>query len=542
MFIEKTIFIKIFQSSEKHAAAPFMGRQCIEYSTFYFTKEKIELIRGLLMIHQAVIKKKNGYGKYYYRYFCMIIISAIATSSFAIVWYNFVKHNNVTGHLLGLGNLGMAIGIYGILFVLTGKYLRAFKVGVDRKMNLIIAQLLTTFTVACLEVFISMAITGQFRFLGKLLARYLLMASAQFVLLAIIIVPMINLYRKIFPPIQILEVYGEYINGLCDKVNGRKDKYEVVKKINYKNGLDKVYAEIDNYDAVLINDIPSEQRNEILKKCYEINKRVYFTPKVSDIIARSSEELNLFDTPLCLCKNIGISTRQIFLKRLFDIVLSAVTLVILSPVLLIVSIAIHVEDGGPVFFKQERVTLNGRRFMILKFRSMIVNAEKDGRPHPAGEKDERITKVGNVIRTIRIDELPQLLNILKGDMSIVGPRPERWEHDELYSKDIPEWTLRLKVKGGLTGYAQVYGKYNTTALDKLKLDLFYITNYSLVLDIQIIFETLKIILRKESTEGFSEKRGKQMHNGVTVMHEKILQEENEKNVDDGNYCRNDRAI
>ena len=142
---------------------------------------------------------------------------------------------------------------------------------------------------------------------------------------------------------------------------------------------------------------------------------------------------------------------------------------------------------------------------------MIVDAEKDGRPHPAGEKDDRITKVGAVIRATRLDEIPQLINILKGDMSIVGPRPERWEHDEKYTMEVPEWPLRLKVKGGLTGYAQVYGKYNTTALDKLKLDLFYITNYSLVLDIQIIFETIKIILRKDSTEGFTEEKGKEMH-------------------------------
>ena len=228
----------------------------------------------------------------------------------------------------------------------------------------------------------------------------------------------------------------------------------------------------------------------------------------------------MFDTPLCLCNNLGISNFQLFWKRFFDVVLSGLALIVLSPILLIVAIAIHAEDGGPVFFKQERVTLGGKRFMILKFRSMIVDAEKDGRPHPAGEKDDRITKVGNVIRATRIDELPQLWNIFRGDMSIVGPRPERWEHDEKYTKEVPEWPLRLKVKGGLTGYAQVYGKYNTTALDKLKLDLFYITNYSLVLDVQIIFETLKIVLRKDSTEGFTEEKGKEMHDDTAVVNGK----------------------
>ena len=149
--------------------------------------------------------------------------------------------------------------------------------------------------------------------------------------------------------------------------------------------------------------------------------------------------------------------------------------------------------------------------MILKFRSMIVNAESDGRPHPAGEKDSRITKVGRFIRACRIDELPQLFNILTGDMSIVGPRPERYEHVIKYTNDIPEFRYREKVKGGLTGYAQVYGKYNTTALDKLKLDLTYIANYSFLLDLQIFFETFKVIFQKESTEGFDSKRAREMH-------------------------------
>lgn len=457
------------------------------------------------------LKKKRQELKYYYRYACALVLTAIATSIFACVWYRFAKNNNITGHLLGIGNLGMAIGIYVILYILMGRYLRAFKIGVDRKMNLIIGQVLTVAIVAMLEVPISMAITGQCRLVGKLIELYIIMAFVQSVILGLLMIPMINRYRRLFPALQVLEIYGEYINGLCDKMSGRKDKYNVAKLINYKEGLDKIYEEFSNYDAVLINDIPSDTRNEILKKCYEQNKRVYFTPKISDIIAKSSEELNLFDTPLCLCKNLGLSKSQIFWKRFFDVLLSGIALVLLSPIFAVVSIAIHAEDGGPVFFKQERVTINGKRFIILKFRSMIVDAEKDGKPHPAGEKDDRITKVGTVIRATRLDEIPQLINILKGDMSIVGPRPERWEHDEKYTKDVSEWPLRLKVKGGLTGYAQVYGKYNTTALDKLKLDLFYITNYSLVLDIQIIFETIKIILRKDSTEGFTEEKGKELH-------------------------------
>ena len=229
-------------------------------------------------------------------------------------------------------------------------------------------------------------------------------------------------------------------------------------------------------------------------------------PKISDIIIKSSSEINVVDTPIYVCKNKGLSLSERILKRAFDIILSGLSLIILSPVFILTAIAIKLEDNGPVFFRQERSSLGGERFWILKFRSMIVDAEKDGRSIPAGENDPRITKVGKIIRAFRIDELPQLVNILFGDMSIVGPRPERVEHVEKYSAMITEFTFREKVKGGLTGYAQVFGKYNTTALDKLKLDLIYITNYTPLLDLQIIFETIKILVRKDSTEGFSQQR------------------------------------
>jgi exopolysaccharide biosynthesis polyprenyl glycosylphosphotransferase len=278
--------------------------------------------------------------------------------------------------------------------------------------------------------------------------------------------------------------------------------------------------EIKNCDAVLINDLPAHEEHMILKQCFDLDKRVYVLPKISDILIKSSDDLNIMDTPLYLCRNMGISKVEGAIKRFFDVLISGLALLILSPVLLVVAIAIKLEDHGPVFFRQERVTLNNRHFTILKFRSMIVDAEKDGRPHPAGERDPRITKVGCFIRETRIDELPQLINSLKGDMSIVGPRPERYEHVEMYTKDIPEFSFRSKVRGGLTGYAQVYGKYNTSALDKLKLDLMYITNFSILLDLQIILETLKIIFIKESTEGFSE--GKIQEIQRTAVNEKNL--------------------
>ncbi len=412
---------------------------------------------------------------------------------------------------MGYGNLGMAAMIYFGLYLIIGRWLSAFKIGVTRKFNILASQVLSLFLVDVIEVFVSMAITGNFRFLFLFVQIYFRMWVYQSILIGFIIIQMVTIYRKLFPPLELLEIYGDYHNDLFEKINAVPYKYHITMFLSYKEGYDVIEEELKNFDAVLINDVPSEAENKIIKICFDNNKRFYLVPKISDIILKSSENLNLFDTPLFLNKNNGISFFQRFIKRFFDILLSGIALVVLSPLLLITAIAIHMEDGGPVFFTQKRCTENMREFEILKFRSMIVDAEKDGRPHPAGEKDPRITKVGNFIRATRIDELPQLINILKGDMSIVGPRPERIEHVRKYTEEIPEFTYRHKVKGGLTGYAQVYGKYNTTALDKLKLDLIYITNYSLLLDLQIIFETVKILFQKESTEGFSEERAEEMH-------------------------------
>ena len=176
-------------------------------------------------------------------------------------------------------------------------------------------------------------------------------------------------------------------------------------------------------------------------------------------------------------------------------------ILILSPVVLITMLAIRLEDGGDIFFKQKRYTKDWKTFEILKFRSMVMDAEKDGKARPCTAGDDRITRVGRIIRRFRIDEIPQLFNVVKGDMSIVGPRPERVEHVHAYVKELPEFAYRLRVKGGLTGYAQIYGKYNTSAYDKLRLDLLYIENQSIWMDLKMILLTIKVLFIPESTEG-----------------------------------------
>ena len=449
--------------------------------------------------------------KYVYRYGCALLLTLVAGAMFLLAWYDFVQENNQTGHLLGLGNLSMSVLLYCALFMIIGKWLHAFQIGVERKASVMASQMLTLLVVDVIEVFLSLAITGQFRFFNEFLRIYVVMFLIQTVVLCLIVIPMIDLYRRTFPPLQILELHGDYPNDLCDKIGSVPYKYHILMQMSSTEEKQNIRNAMENCDAVLLNDLPAEEKNYFLKLCFEMNKRVYFIPKLSDVIVKGAEQLNLFDTPLLLSRNNGMKALEGGIKRGFDIILSLVALLLLSPIFLIVAIAIKAEDGGAVFYRQERCTIHGRKFWILKFRSMIENAEQDGKPHPAGEKDDRITRVGRIIRACRIDELPQLINIIRGDMSIVGPRPERVEHVEKYTGDIPEFAYRMKVKAGLTGMAQVYGKYNTTALDKLKYDMLYITNFSILLDLQIIFETVKILFQKESTEGFSEEQAEKMH-------------------------------
>lgn len=311
------------------------------------------------------------------------------------------------------------------------------------------------------------------------------------------------LYHHLYVPKNMVMIYGSKSALVLKlKMDSRNDKYNITKLIPATADRDTIFAQIVNYDAVIINDVSAQLRNDILKFCYKNRIRTYIAPKISDIILGGAMDITLFDTPLLLVKGRGLTMHQRFYKRIMDVVLCVIALVLTSPVMLITALAIKLEDGGPVLFKQARATIDGREFMMYKFRSMIPDAEKDGEPLPAVDHDPRITKVGNIIRRYRLDELPQIFNILAGDMSVVGPRPERLEHIEAYSAEIPEFVFRLKVKGGLTGYAQIYGKYNTSPYDKLRLDLLYIEQYSFLLDIKLILMTIRVMLKKDSTEGF----------------------------------------
>jgi len=404
-------------------------------------------------------------------------------------------------------NLGhwMIVGVYGLMLYIFTVLFAGWKIGYLRIFNTVYLQSIATISANIIIYLQIVLLTKHFYSVVPIIV----MSLADVAIIALWSPIASLLYRVVYPPRKVLMVYAErWFEGILEKFNSRADCFHVEELINVTEGLEAIYEKCHLYEAVIICDVPSETRNKILKYCYDNSIRTYTTPKISDVIMRSSEEIHLFDTPLLLSRNVGLTAEQRFMKRFFDIVLSALALLIFWPFMAIIAVAIKLDDRGPVFFKQDRVTKDGKVFSILKFRSMIVDAEKNGAVIPAVDNDPRITRVGKIIRKIRVDELPQILNILKGEMSIVGPRPERVEHVEKYKKEIPEFKYREKVKAGLTGVAQVYGKYNTSAYDKLKLDLMYIQNYRVLFDIELIIQTVKILFEKESTEGFDKVKTK----------------------------------
>ena len=314
------------------------------------------------------------------------------------------------------------------------------------------------------------------------------------------------IYYRVFPPRQMLLISGDKpIDAVYQKFQSHKEKYVIKQCMRLSDGMERVKEEILNgYGAVVLWDIHSAERNELLKYCYGENVRVYVMPKIPDVLLMGANQLHLVDTPVLMVREYAMTFTERFLKRLIDVVCALLLTIITSPIMLLTAIAIKLQDGGPVLYKQVRCTAGMKEFQILKFRSMRVDAEADGVARLSTVNDDRVTAIGRVIRCVRIDELPQLFNILKGDMSFIGPRPERPEIIRQYLEEMPEFLYRSRVKAGLAGYAQVYGKYNTTPYDKLKLDLTYIENYSLWLDLKLMLLTLKILLQPERTEGVAD--------------------------------------
>jgi lipopolysaccharide/colanic/teichoic acid biosynthesis glycosyltransferase len=424
--------------------------------------------------------------------------AVLMTVPFALCWYSYyAKH--IASPFYAKGDY-LVVALFFVLFIIFGRVYDAFLMSMQRISEIVYAQ----FLAAAVSDFIMYIVIWL---LSKHLPNILPGVAAligQVILAAVWAYNAHHAYFKI-PPQATAVIYDtrQGTEKLIGKY-GLDSKYKVVLTATADECIANL-AMLDGVSTVFMSGIHSHDRNVILKYCVENNIGTFVIPRIGDTIMSGAYPMHMFHLPMLKVGRYHPQPEYLFIKRLLDIVISAVALVVLSPIFLITAIVIKATDHGPVFYKQIRLTKDGKEFGILKFRSMRVDAEKDGVARlSSGDHDDRITPVGKVIRACRIDELPQLLNILRGELSIVGPRPERPEIAAQYCEEMPEFSLRLQAKAGLTGYAQIYGKYNTTPYDKLVMDLMYIAHPSIVEDLKIMFATVKILFMPESTEGVSE--------------------------------------
>ncbi len=327
-----------------------------------------------------------------------------------------------------------------------------------------------------------------------------------------------SLYFKIYDPENCIIITSSQrsLNEIMKGVGKYKLQYKVTRVADYRDKRLKEF--ITQHETIFIYDVPIKERTEIVEFCYQNMKNVYFNPDMHDVVEKSSKHFILDDVSMFSNYSKGLTLEQRMVKRVMDIVISVFALIVTSPLMLISALLIKAEDKGTIIFRQNRATRNGKIFSVYKFRTMKENVEN----YSVVEDDDRVTRVGKVLRKYRIDELPQFYNVLKGDMSVVGPRPEMLSNIFNYTSVLPEFEYRLRVKAGITGYAQIAGKYNTSPKDKLILDLMYIEEYSFWLDLKLLFQTLIVLLKKDSTEAFKKEE------------EFVFEEYQEDNIDEEN--------
>ena len=438
----------------------------------------------------TVLYRKHNREQYKHMiaFFSDLLLLGILTLQFAHTWYTHYL-NVLVLPFFRRGNWAV-IAIYAVVMFLFFKIYHAFKVGYLRRTDVFFSQVLSVCGGNLITYLQISVILRNFAEIAPLLRLTIL----EFFSLMCWTYLTQKLYFALYPPRKLIIVYGSAsAKMLVMKMSYRVDKYMICESVSADTAYPEIVEKIQQYDGVILCDLPVNLRNNLVKFCFAQQLRAYIVPEISDIILRGADDLRLFDTPLLLCRNYGLNFEQRFCKRAFDLLFSLLAFIPVLPVMLVCALAVKLCDGGEILYKQKRLTQDGREFVLYKFRSMIPDAEKNG-ARLAENHDARITSVGRILRKYRLDELPQLWNILKGDMSVVGPRPERPELCEEYQKQFPEFRFRLKVKAGLTGYAQVTGVYDTVPYDKLKMDLMYIENYSFLRDIQIILMTIKIMI------------------------------------------------
>ena len=429
------------------------------------------------------------------------LLILLVTADFAAIWYIFYEEA-IYRKFYFYGNF-VVIFVAMLLFVIFARLYGVFQLRISRAVDLIysnaIALLMTGFLLYCIIILLARRLPNVLP-----LILFWLIGFAIGVIWAHIAIKVTQFVVPLQKVLILFDNEEARINGqyIIEKIPWR---YTLIGQEHVDEDVHKTIEKIKKYrpNQVMLCGIHSTPRNSILKYCVENQLTVMIRPNIGDFLVNSAKDVQLANLPVMLCEGNPQSNLYIIGKRFFDIVLGILGLIVFSPFMIITAVAIKLYDGGPIIYKQVRLTQNRKQFYVYKFRSMKVDAEKDGVARLASKNDSRITPVGEFIRAVRIDEMPQIFCILSGNMSIVGPRPERPEIAEKYEEEMPEFALRLRTKAGLTGYAQVYGKYNTEPYDKLQMDLMYIAQQSFATDLKIIFATIKILFLPESTEGVS---------------------------------------
>ncbi len=421
---------------------------------------------------------------------------------FAYIWLSFYSGQIYGGEFSMTGNIAVIV-VYVLLYAVFVRIYDAFQISQVSRSELFFSQIIA---LSISDVIIFILLAALIRGLPELF-RFAVCVLFQIIISYIWCVTVSWWYFKVFKKRRAVIIYDSIHNlneiakhGLFLRSFVLAGAYDIdeFRDASGNERIDQLKDRIKDAEAVFLMEIPSLERNELLKYCVENEISCYDEPKISDILMRSSRQFNMYNLPVVLVERYSPTPEYMFIKRLSDILLACLTLIIFSPVFLITALAIKISDGGPVIYKQKRLTKNGRVFDIYKFRSMRIDAEKEtGAVISSGRNDPRVTGIGRLIRKLRIDELPQLINIIKGDMSLVGPRPERPEMAERFAQTLPEFNLRLQVRAGLTGYAQVYGRYDSDPYDKLSMDLHYIANAGLAEDLRILLVTFKRVLFRE---------------------------------------------
>ena len=426
-----------------------------------------------------------------------LVLMASIVLEFLYVWH---EHYEQTV-FFNKGNYVVTL-IYAFLYFAFNHMYGGFKIGRYRRNEIIYSNSLSVL-IANVIIYLQLSLMDS----ALLNIEPMVFLSIVQISTVIVLIMIINkIYFSVYPVRNVTLICRDNVDldHLKNKITRMREKYKIVAAYTQDKVSDEFLNSIDDSGSIMIGNIDLYLRKKILEHCYDRDIRVYVIPSVQDILFNCAEQTQIFDTPVLLNRNYHLTQEQRIAKRLVDIVLSLIGIVISSPFMLFTAVAVYLYDRHSPIYKQLRVTADDREFYLYKFRSMVVDAEKEGKARLSTKGDPRITPIGKIIRATRLDELPQLFNILKGDMSIVGPRPERPEIIKQYVEKYPDFKYRTKMKAGLTGYAQVMGKYNTSPQDKLRFDLLYIEKYSLLLDFKLMFLTFKIMFMKDSTEGIDE--------------------------------------